>query len=365
MLPSPTPRELGYRLPAEWERHAATWLSFPHKEGSWPGKLPAAQQTFAKFVAALAESEPVHVNVDDAAMEEHARRLLDETGAGGEIHFHLFPTNDAWCRDHGAIFLVRDYQGGAKGGSDENIPQPLLDKEGRQLALDWRYNAWGEKYPPYDLDNEIPRRMAEYLDVPRIAIDMVLEGGSIDVNGDGLLLTTESCLLNRNRNPGMTRTDIEKVLREMLGVRRILWLGEGIVGDDTDGHIDDLTRFVAADTLVTVVEEDEHDVNYAPLQENLKRLGEMTDLQGEPLKIVTLPMPRPVVYEGQRLPASYANFYITNSIVLLPTYNCPADDQAANTLGPLFPTRRIVGIDCTDLIWGLGAFHCLTQQVPA
>ena len=232
------------------------------------------------------------------------------------------------------------------------------------LALDWRYNAWGEKYPPFDLDNAIPGQMAEALGVPRIAIDMVLEGGSIDVNGEGLLLTTESCLLNKNRNPKLTREQIERALREMLGVEKILWLGDGIVGDDTDGHVDDLTRFVAPNTVVTVVEENSEDENYAPLQENLVRLQGMANLQGEPLDIIELPMPDAIYCQGQRLPASYANFYIANSLVLLPTYRCDADQRAIDILAPLFPTREIVGVDCIDLVWGLGACHCLTQQVP-
>ena len=370
-LPSPTPRELRYRMPAEWEPHAATWLSFPHNADSWPGKLPAAQQAYAKMVAALAESEPLHINVNDDAQEELARRLLDEARAGGEIFFHRFPTNDAWCRDHGAILVVGSpsYQEGVRGGSvDEKAKhesKPLLSKEGSSIALNWQYNAWGEKYPPYDLDNAIPPQMAAYLGVPCQSIDMVLEGGSIDVNGEGLLLTTESCLLNKNRNPQLSREQIVQHLRNMLGVEKILWLGDGIVGDDTDGHIDDLTRFVAPNTVVTVIEEDPADDNYRPLQENLVRLQEMTNLNGEPLEIIELPMPSPVIHNGQRLPASYANFYIANTLVLVPTYRCDADQQAIDILAPLFPARKIVGIDCTDLVWGLGACHCLTQQVPA
>mgnify|MGYP002623655691 FL=1 len=362
-------------MPGEWEAHAATWLSFPHNPDSWPGKLPAAQKAYAKMIAALAQSEPLHINVNDDEHEELAKRLLDEVRAGGEIHFHRFPTNDAWCRDHGAIFLVGSppCQGGVRGGSSnaklnndsKNLPQPLLGKEGSRLALNWQYNAWGEKYPPFDLDNAIPPQMAEYLGIPCQTIDMVLEGGSIDVNGEGLLLTTESCLLNKNRNPHLSREQIEHHLREMLGVEKILWLGDGIIGDDTDGHIDDLTRFVAPNRVVTVIEENPADENYAPLQENLVRLEGMTNLQGEPLDIIELPMPAPVIHEGHRLPASYANFYIANSLVLLPTYRCAADQQAIDILGPLFPNRKIVGVDCTDLVWGLGACHCLTQQVPA
>lgn len=333
-------------MPAEWAPHAATWLSFPHKEASWPGKLLTAQKAYAKMIAELATSEPVHINVNDAAMEEHARRLFDAARVSGDVHFHRFPTNDAWCRDHGAIFVTRD-------------ASPA------RLATDWRYNAWGDKYPPYDLDNEIPRLMAETLGTPRSEIDMVLEGGSIEVNGEGVLLTSEACLLNPNRNPQLSRDDIELRLREMLGVEKILWLRDGIIGDDTDGHIDDLARFVAPNTIATVIEENPSDENYGILQENLVLLQQMTNLAGEKFEIVELPMPSPIIYEGQRLPASYANFYIGNRVILLPTYNCPADQQAIDTLARLFPTRRIAPVDSTDLIWGLGSCHCLTQQIPA
>jgi len=341
-----TPRELGYRMPAEWEPHRATWLSWPHKEASWPGKLDVILPVYAQFVAALARSEPVHINVNDAAMERQARAALAAAGAGGEIRFHHFPTNDAWCRDHGAIFVVRDG------------PEPLA-------ATDWEYNAWGGKYPPFDLDNQIPRRMAEVLGVPRFEGGMVLEGGSIDVNGQGLLLTSEQCLLNPNRNPGLSQAEIERRLRDLLGIAKILWLGEGIVGDDTDGHIDDIARFVAPDTVLTTVEEDPADENYALLQENLRRLQLMTDLQGRPLNILSVPMPPQVVFEEQRLPASYVNFLIANRAVLVPFFNHPNDERAAATLQRCFPDREIVGIDCTEIVWGLGAWHCLSQQVPA
>lgn len=338
-------------MPAEWEPHRATWLSWPHNAESWPGKLDLVRPIYAQMVAALARSEPVHINVNDAAMEAEARKLLRQAGADGTITFHHFPTNDAWCRDHGAIFVTRPATG------DEG-DAPLA-------ATDWGYNAWGGKYPPYDLDNQIPARMAEYLNVPRFAGDMILEGGSIDVNGQGLLLTTEQCLLNPNRNPQLTRTQIEERLRALLGVQQIIWLGEGIVGDDTDGHIDDITRFVAPDTVVTALEENPADENFAPLQANLERLCAVRDQHGRPLKIVPLPMPPAVVYAGQRLPASYLNFYIANRVVLVPFFNHPDDQHVQNVLQELFPDREIVGIDCSDIVWGLGAWHCLTQQVPA
>lgn len=342
---SPTPVELGYRMPAEWEPHQATWLSWPHKEASWPGKLHQILPVYARMVAALARSETVYINVNDEVMERQARDLLRVAGAEGDIRFQHFATNDAWCRDHGAIFVVRD-------GAD------------RLAATDWGYNAWGGKYPPFDLDNQIPRAMAETLGVPRFEGGMILEGGSIDVNGAGLLLTTEACLLNPNRNPQLNRERIEQRLHDYLGVRQVLWLGDGIVGDDTDGHIDDLTRFVALDTVVTAVEADPADENYAVLQANLRRLRAMADERGGALRIVELPMPPAIVYDGQRLPASYANFYIGNRVVLLPTYGHGNDERAAAILAELFPGREVVGIDCRDIVWGLGAWHCLTQQVP-
>jgi agmatine deiminase len=357
----PTPKHLGYRLPAEWEPHEATWLSWPHKEASWPGKIDRVFPVYAQMVAALARSETVHINVNDAEMEATARRFLNQAGIGSatDVRFHCFPTNDAWCRDHGAIILTR----GSTARTPRAVGVSRLSKS--RLATDWDYNAWGDKYPPYDLDNLIPARMAEALDIPCRKGGMVLEGGSIDSNGAGLLLTTEGCLLNPNRNRQLTRDQIEARLVEMLGVEKILWLGDGIVGDDTDGHIDDITRFVSERVVVTAIEDDPADENHKPLRDNLRRLEAMTDLEGRPLEIVTIPMPPPVVYNGQRLPASYANFYIANTVVLLPTYNHPNDERARATLAALFPTREIVGLDCTDLIWGLGAFHCLTQQVPA
>jgi agmatine deiminase len=339
----------GFRMPAEWEPHRGTWLSWPHKEASWPGKFGAVPGIFARMVRLLAEREEVHINVAGPAMEAEVRRLLADEGAdSGNVFFHDNPTNDAWCRDHGPIFVQRQ----SAGKTEEAI-------------LDWGYNAWGGKYPPYDLDDVIPTRIGRELGIPVYQPGMVLEGGSIDVNGRGTLLTTEACLLNPNRNPQLGREAIEASLRRHLGVRNILWLGDGIAGDDTDGHVDDLTRFVDPTTVVTVVEEDPADENYEPLQANLERLHTMCDQDGTPLRVVTLPMPRPIHQEGQRLPASYANFYIANGLVLLPTYDPKRDAEAEATLQRLFPGRDVVGIDCTDLVWGLGAFHCVTQQWPA
>ncbi len=335
-------------MPAEWAPHRGTWLSWPHRESSWPGNFFPVPFVIAEMIRHLAPGEEVHVNVADDAMEAEARSVLAEARVStANVFFHHFPTNDAWCRDHGPIFVQR-------GDHDAR----------EQLILDWGYNAWGGKYPPYDLDNEIPRLVAEAYGIARVAPGMILEGGSIEVNGEGILLTTEACLLNRNRNPQLSKAQIEQRLREHLGVRKVLWLGEGIVGDDTDGHIDDITRFVDARTIVTVLEDDPADENYALLLDNLMRLEAMTNEAGESFRIVTLPMPRPVIYEEQRLPASYANFYIGNEVVLLPGYDAERDEIARATLQALFPTRTVVVIDCTALIWGLGAFHCLTQQWP-
>jgi len=342
----PNPAQLGYRMPAEWEPHQATWLSWPHNRASWPGAFEAVEPVMARAVAALATSETVHINVLDALHEARVRDFLDEETLAS-VRFHRFPTNDAWCRDHGAIFVTRS--------PDQS--EPLA-------ALHFDYNAWGGKYPPYDLDRQVARLMADVLEIPRFPGDMILEGGSIDVNGAGTLLTTEQCLLNPNRNPSLSREDIETRLREMLGTRQIVWLGDGIEGDDTDGHVDDLTRFVAEDAVVTVVEENPNDVNHAPLAANLERLHDVRLHDGRPLRIIELPMPAPVWHEDQRLPASYANFYVANRVVLAPVFADDNDAHAISTLEACFPDRRVVPIDCRKLVVGLGSFHCLTQQVP-
>jgi len=332
-------------MPAEWEPHVATWLSWPRREGiSFPGSFDRVLPALRAMVEALIESEQVCINVCNGAHEAEAREVLKDVDLT-RVTFHPIPTNEPWCRDHGPIFLTRDLD-------------PKL------AVVDWDYNAWGGKYPPYDLDEVVPTRVAEILKTPVFYPRMVLEGGSIDVNGADALLTTEACLLNKNRNPGLSRGQIEQRLRDYLGVREILWLGRGIEGDDTDGHIDDLARFVSERTVVTVVEEDRNDENYAPLQENLARLREMK-IGNHKIDIITLPMPKKIVRENLRLPASYANFYIANSCVLVPTFADPADEAALSMLAKLFPTRRLVGIDCRELIWGLGTFHCLTQQQPA
>jgi agmatine deiminase len=340
-----TPAALGYRMPAEWEPHAATWLSWPRREGiSFPDSFDRVLPALRAMVEALIESEQVCINVCNGAHEAEARAVLN--GLRMErVTFYRIPTNEPWCRDHGPIFLTRN-------------------ADPRLAIVDWDYNAWGGKYPPCDLDEVVPTRAAQFLHAPVFYPRMILEGGSIEVNGAGALLTTESCLLNPNRNPSLGRAEIEQRLRDYFGVREILWLAEGIDGDDTDGHIDDLARFVSENTVVTVVEENRDDENYRPLQQNLARLRQMKVEQGE-VEIVTLPMPKKIVREGQRLPASYANFYIANSCVLLPTFADPNDETVLSALRKLFPDRRVIGIDCRELIWGLGTFHCLTQQQPA
>jgi agmatine deiminase len=331
-------------MPAEWERHAATWLSWPHKEESWPGKLAAIPPIWVRMTSELSRGEEVCILVNDAAPAEEVRLLLAGGGVDlARVQLHDVPTDDAWMRDHGPTFVRR----------------------GAGLALiDWKYNAWGGKYPPWDRDDRVPERLAERLGLPRFSPGIVLEGGSIEVNGRGTLLTTEQCLLHPNRNPHLGRAEIEQILCDNLGVSNVLWLGDGIDGDDTDGHVDDLTRFVDPTTVVTVIEDDPRDVNHQRLGENRRRLEEMTDQDGQPLRVVTLPMPEPIFYEGTRLPASYANFYIGNEAVLVPAFGQRRDDTARAILSELFPGRRIVGIDAVDLVWGLGAFHCVTQQQP-
>jgi agmatine deiminase len=345
MAPTETPAALGYRMPAEWEPHAATWLSWPRREGiSFPDSFDRVLPALRAMVEALIESEQVCINICNGAHEAEARAVLD--GLSMErITFYRIPTNEPWCRDHGPIFLTRN-------------------TDPRLAIVGWDYNAWGGKYPPCDLDEVVPTRAAQFLDVPVFYPRMILEGGSIEVNGAGALLTTESCLLNPNRNPSLGRAEIEQRLRDYFGIQEILWLAEGIEGDDTDGHIDDLARFVSEHTVVTVVEENREDENYQPLQENLARLSKMK-IDERQIEIIALPMPKKVVRERLRLPASYANFYVANTCVLVPTFADPADETALSILRKVFPTRRVIGIDCRELIWGLGTFHCLTQQQPA
>jgi agmatine deiminase len=345
-----TPARLGFRMPAEWEPHAATWLTWPRPEGiSFPGRYDGVPDAYAAFIRHLVTGEDVHINVWNADREQWVRSLLTERGVPlDRVHFHHFPAYEPWCRDHGPIFLTRLHQG-----------------RHERAIVDWGYNAWGGKYPPFDLDDAIPTHVAALRGLPLFQPGIVMEGGALDVNGRGTLLTTESCLLNPNRNPHLDRDAIEQHLRDFLGVTHILWLGDGIEGDDTDGHVDDLTRFVSADTVVTVVEEDPADPNHGPLRENLDRLKSMTDQDGNPLRIVELPTPGRIECDGQRLPASYANFYIANGQVLVPTFRHGNDPRALEILQDAFPDRKVIGVDSSELIWGLGSFHCISQQEPA
>ena len=338
-------------MPSEWAPHDATWLSWPHKESSWPGKFEPVPGVFATIAALLCRYETVHINVLDDSMESDAlgliRSRVKREGDLQRICFHYIPTDDAWCRDHGPNYVH-------------------CRQEGRlqKVVIDWDYNAWGGKYEPYDNDNSVPEKIAALQSLPIVKPGMVLEGGAIDVNGKGLLLTTEACLLNPNRNPSMTKENIEEKLMRYLGIEKVLWLKEGIVGDDTDGHVDDMARFVDERTVVIAVEENPGDENYEILQENYRLLQQCTDLLERPLQVVKLPMPDPVCYDNERLPASYANFYIANHQVLVPVYRCSNDRVALDVLEKCFPSRDVIGVDCTDLVWGLGAIHCVTHEEP-
>jgi agmatine deiminase len=343
---SKAPASQGFVFPAEWAKHTATWLSWPHKEESWPGKIALIYPKYCEFIKALTEGELVRINVGSETMKAFAIQQLMLAGVDlNKIEFFDFPTNDAWCRDHGPAFLIN--------------PETK-----QKVIVDWGYNAWGNKYPPYDLDDVIPTKTARHFGLPVYHPGIVMEGGSVDFNGKGTVLTTTACLLNKNRNPQLNQQQIEAYLQKYYGVEQVLWLGDGIVGDDTDGHIDDITRFVNEDTVVTVVEENKSDDNYHILQENMQTLKTMRLLNGKQLNIIELPMPDPVYYDGQRLPASYANFYIANASVIVPTYRCANDNRALNILESCFPGRKVIGIDSTDIIWGLGSFHCLSQQEP-
>jgi agmatine deiminase len=335
-------------MPAEWERHHGTWLAWPHNEDHWPGNFTPIPRIYAEFIRVLASNENVFVCVNDSAMEETARNLLRESDVRrallDRIIFQHFPTNSSWTRDFGPIFV--------------------RDPNGNPVITDWIFNSWGRKYPPWDLDDVVPQHVARVFQLPLVQPEIVLEGGSIDVNGMGTLLTTEQCLLNQNRNPHLSRQQIEGYLNKFLGATNVLWLKEGIIGDDTDGHIDDIARFVDPTTVVCAVEANESDENYEILKRNVEDLKTMHDQDGNPLNVITLPMPEPVLYEGTRLPASYANFYIANRVVIVPTFRCRQDEFALKILRGLFPHREVIGIDCVDLVWGLGTLHCSTQQQP-
>ena len=352
-----TPRELGFYFPAEFAHQNAMWLSWPHKEASWPGKLHLIYDPYAEFILRVASHQKVCINVADETMHHEAleniknAQYFDSVSNADQvlnnISFYYHPTNDAWCRDHGPAFLIN--------------PETKT-----KAIVDWGYNAWGDKYPPYDLDDVVPTLIGDKLGLQVFHPGIVMEGGSVEFNGKGTILTTTACLLNKNRNPHLSQYEIEQYLVEYYGAEQILWLDEGIVGDDTDGHIDDITRFVNEDTVITVIEHDKSDDNYDLLKDNLKLLKKMRFADDRPLNIVELPMPNPVIYEDQRLPASYANFYISNENVIVPTFRDDRNDQdALDIIQECFPDREVVGIDSVDIIWGLGSFHCLSQQEPS
>lgn len=347
MATKPTPSSLGFRMPAEWEPQTAIWLSWPHKYESWPGQFRPIPYVYAEIVKQISRFQEVRINAA-ARLHARAKRLCAAAGADmARVTFYDHPTNDAWCRDHGPIFVKNP-------------------RTGEVALTDWAYNAWGGKYPPYDLDNEIPPSIAKKLRLRRFVNDMILEGGSIDVNGQGLLLTSEQCLLNKNRNPHLTKDQIERNLKDYLGVKQILWVGDGIIGDDTDGHIDDITRFYKPDGFITCVEPNKRDPNHKILEENLERLRSFRTPKGKKFDLVTLPMPKPFKFQGQQVPASYANFLIINGAVLVPQFRQPKRDAEARAIiGNCFPGREVIGIDCYHLIWGLGTLHCISQQQPA
>jgi agmatine deiminase len=362
----PAPPNPRYRMPAEWEPHASTWLAWPHYRSDWPGKFEPIPWVYAEIIRHLCRHERIDLIVNNAASEKQARTVLAKANAlSKNLTFRRWPTNRVWTRDSGCTFVV------------DTIPELSSRAKSRDLvlapnlaAIKWRFNAWA-KYSNYQHDEKIGSLMAEAAGAEEIRpahkkSRVVLEGGSIDVNGLGTLLTTEECLLSKTqqRNPSMSRKDYEKLFSEYLGIRNVIWLNSGISGDDTHGHVDDITRFVSPDTVVTAIESDPNDANYEPLRENIRRLRAATDQNGKPLAIIELPMPGSVVFDGRRLPASYANFYIANGIVLVPVFNDPNDRVALDILADLFPDREIVGIYSGDLIWGFGAMHCMTQQQP-
>lgn len=340
------------RMPAEWAPHAATWIAWPHNPEDWPGKFQPIPWVYCEIVRHLSQVEDVHILVNDEAAEKRARKMLLRQHANiARLHFHPWRTDRVWLRDSGPIF----------------VKNPAGDVS----ITNWKFNAWA-KYANHLNDDMIPSHVAKLYNMPSVEPHigdhrLVLEGGSIDTNGEGILLTTEECLLSevQQRNPGISREQLEQAFAQYLGIEKVIWLNRGCAGDDTHGHVDDITRFVAPNTILTAIESNTADENHLPLAENLERLHAARNLAGLPFAIKTLPMPAPVVFEGQRLPASYANFYIANNLVLVPTFNDPNDRIALNTIAECFPDRTITGIHCTDFIWGLGALHCMTQQEPA
>lgn len=342
-----TPKQLGFVFPPEWYPHRATWLTFPHTEASWQGdKLAKMRPQYLAFIKAISQGEKVGIVAHDEKLRETVREELEATGVDlSKIEFVITPTNDSWCRDHGPAFLINP-------------------STGKRMIVDWEYNAWGGKYPPYHNDNDIPQAIARHLDLLSVKPGIVMEGGSVEFNGAGSLLTSRSCLLNPNRNPDLTQEEIELYLCNYYGVEQVLWVEAGIVGDDTDGHIDDTTRFVNEDTVVACVEEDRTDENYEVLQGNLSELRQMRLLNGKQLNIIELPMPKPVEIDGFRTPGSYANFLICNAGVIVPVFNNPHDEKAISILEDAFKGKKVIPLLANEIIWGQGSFHCLSQQEP-
>ncbi len=342
-----TPKERGFFFPAEWHPHEATWITFPHNDHSWQGdKLAQMYPEYFALIKAISQGEKVRINVNDTSLSDFILGELPRYSIDPQqIELFVRPTNDAWCRDHGPAFLIK------KDSSE-------------RLLIDWGYNAWGGKYPPFDADNRIPQAIAQDLGLTFQSPGIIMEGGSVEFNGQGAVLTSRSCLLNPNRNPHLNQEQIEKYLKDFYGVEQVLWVSDGIVGDDTDGHIDDTVRFVNEDTVITMIEPKLDDDNHAVLAQNLQELKEMKLLDGRPLRIVEIPMPDPVVIDEFRAPGSYANFYICNAAVIVPIFHCPQDAVALDILSQLFTDRPVIGLSAREIIWGQGSFHCLTQQEP-
>lgn len=335
-----------YKMPAEWEPHEGTWIAWPHNKRHWPGNFEPIPRLYAEMVKALAESEKVFICINDKKAQKEAEKILHEKKVTKKqlknIKFFKIRTNSTWTRDYGAIFV--------------------RDEKGKLVITDWIFNAWGEKYPPWESDDIVPQKIGKIFKTKVVKPEIILEGGSIEVNGKGVLLTTEECIFARN--PKLSRKQIEGYFKKYLGIEKTLWLGKGATGDETDGHIDAIARFVNPKTIACVVEKNPKDANYKTLKKNFEELKKMTDQEGKPFKIIALPTPKPVMFKGQKLPANYANFYIGNTIVLIPTFGCEQDQEVKKILSKFFPTRKMVGIDCKELVWGYGAFHCSTQQHP-
>jgi agmatine deiminase len=349
-----TPAALGYTFPPEWHRHAATWFSWPRPEGiSFPGKYHTVPENLARLFCEIQSREPVHVNVPNENYAYLVREQLKEHGCPlRNVHFHFIKTNESWCRDHGPAFVISS---SARKGAKR-----------RAAVVDWGFNAWGGKYPPYEDDDAVPTRIAEHLKLPVFYPGIVMEGGAVDFNGAGTVLTTTDCLLNKNRNPQLSKSEIEQYLKDYYGQRSVCWLTGGIEGDDTDGHIDDLARFINPNTIVVGVEDDPKDVNYRVLKSVRRQIDKLRDQGGRPFNVVEIPMPGVVEHDGERLPATYVNFYFVNGALLVPTYRHTKNDRRAiETLQKHLPKHKVIGVDCVELIWGLGAIHCLTQQQPA